>query len=110
MEYRRVTLIVPVLCGLLIATPAAAQRFSPGEGGGGSYQNQRESGRESTGLGRAVSRLRKSTGGRVLSAETEEQEAGPVHYIRILTREGKVRRFRVDGESGRRLPPRGKRQ
>ncbi|MES9856034.1 MAG: hypothetical protein ABW166_05455 [Sedimenticola sp.] len=109
MKYRRLVFIVPILSGLLITIPVAAQRHSPGDGEGRAYQNKREPAGESAGLGRVVSRLRKDTGGRVLSAETEEQESGPVHHIRILTREGKVRRFRVDGESGRRLPLRGKR-
>ncbi|MES9903962.1 MAG: hypothetical protein ABW168_14965 [Sedimenticola sp.] len=104
MKKQRYSLIGLALCGLLVAMPAAAQR-SPD----GGYRSHRGGGDAAPGLDGAVSRLRRETGGRVLSAETREQEEGRVHHIRILTREGKVRRFRVDGGSGRLLPPRGKR-
>lgn len=101
------SLVGVAVMGLLIAMPVAAQRFPQGDGGG--FRPRVEAPPSSQELGRAVSRLRDRTSGRVLSAETREQEDGPVHHIRILTREGKVRRFRVDGRDGS-LLPRGNRR
>lgn len=53
-------------------------------------------------LEQAVKQARESTGGRVISAETREEDGHVVHNIRILTRDGKVRRMRYDaGEDNR---------
>ena len=52
-------------------------------------------------LDRAVSKIRKKTGGRVLSAETKRGNGKDVHVIRILTKDGKVKRHRVDAATGR---------
>lgn len=48
----------------------------------------------------AAMRLR----GRVLSAEEQEREGRPVHAIRLLTPEGKVKRIYVDPVQRRRGP------
>ncbi len=50
-------------------------------------------------LDEAVSGVRRR--GRVLSADTVQEDGRPVHRIRILTNEGRVRRLRVDGRTGR---------
>ncbi len=60
--------------------------------------------RGSAGLDSAVSRIRSRTGGRVLSAETKKRDGGAVHIIRILTKDGKVQRHKVDAATGRSLP------
>ena len=39
--------------------------------------------------------------GRVLSAETDRRGGRESHKIRILTRDGRVKRLRMDAESGR---------
>ncbi len=39
--------------------------------------------------------------GRVLSAETQRQGGRESHRIRILTDDGRVKRLRIDAESGR---------
>ncbi len=39
--------------------------------------------------------------GRVLSAETQRQGGRESHKIRILTDDGRVKRLRIDAESGR---------
>ncbi len=57
----------------------------------------------------AVSQARKETGGRVLSARTREQKGQKIHVIRILTKDGRVRRLRMDARNGRLLQPSGKR-
>ena len=54
-------------------------------------------------LDNAVSQVREQTGGRVLSAETREQNGRPVHHIRVLSGRGKVLRYRVDARSGERI-------
>ncbi len=59
-------------------------------------------------LDSAVAAARERTGGRVLSAETRQEKGRPVHYIRLLTPDGRVQRVRIDARSGRRLGPRGR--
>jgi len=54
-------------------------------------------------LDESVQVVRQREGGRVLSAQTRNVAGRPVHHIRILTRNGKVRRFRVDGATGKAL-------
>lgn len=54
-------------------------------------------------LDEAVESARSRTGGRVISAETQEWDGKQVHHIRLLTKEGKVKRIRIDSKSGRRL-------
>jgi len=49
----------------------------------------------------AVSEARGRYPGRVLSAETDRRGGRESYKIRILTRDGKVKRLRVDPESGR---------
>ena len=51
-------------------------------------------------LDRAVSVAKRSTGGRVLSAETSEQRGRLVYRIKVLTPEGQVRYIYVDADSG----------
>ncbi len=87
--------IALLLCGVLASMPVAAQRFyaNGGERLNQKFlhlaQNQVES------LDSAVSRIRARTGGRVLSAESRNENGRTVHYIRILTKNGKVKRIKV---------------
>jgi len=62
------------------------------------------------GLDDSVSQIRGTTGGRVLSAETRSIDGREVHYIRILSRDGKVSRFRLDAETGRQIPKKKRRR
>jgi hypothetical protein len=50
-------------------------------------------------LNSAVEQAKKRTGGRVISAETRNQNGRKVHNIRILTNDGKVRRLRINADS-----------
>jgi uncharacterized membrane protein YkoI len=59
-----------------------------------------EAGRR-TSLEDAVSDARVRHPGRVLSAETDRRGGRESHKIRILTKDGRVKRLRVDAESGR---------
>jgi uncharacterized membrane protein YkoI len=60
----------------------------------------RAPGRGGMSLDRAVSVAKRSTGGRVLSAETSEQRGRLVYRIKVLTPEGQVRYIYVDADSG----------
>jgi hypothetical protein len=51
-------------------------------------------------LDQAVRQARDKTGGRVISAETQQQNGETIHNIRILTNDGKVRRLRYDAGAG----------
>ena len=53
----------------------------------------------------AVESVRDRTRGRVLSAETEQHNGDRVHHIKVLTKDGRVKRFRIDGFSGDELQP-----
>lgn len=50
----------------------------------------------------AASEVRRRTGGRVLSGETERhQDTSQTHRFKVLTPEGRVRRVEIDPYSGR---------
>jgi hypothetical protein len=51
-------------------------------------------------LDQAVAQVRRRTGGRVLSAETQMSNGVPIHHIRVLTSDQRVRTIRVDGRTG----------
>ncbi len=52
-------------------------------------------------LEQAVTEARDRYPGRVLSAETDRRSGRESHRIRILTDDGRVKRLRMDAESGR---------
>ena len=85
MHLKHGTLIILVAVFLLVSPPSVADKDR--------YIS----------LDRAVSQVRQQTGGRVLSAETRQQNGRPVHHIRILSEQGKVLRYRVDARSGKRI-------
>ncbi len=89
------SVITLILCGVLVSMPVAAQRYSLRELAPLNQQRMvlAQGGGES--LNSAVSRIRKQTGGRVLSAETREENGQQVHYIRVLTQNGKVKNIRI---------------
>lgn len=60
-------------------------------------------------LDEAVERARERVGGRVISAETQERNGHQVHNIRLLTKDGKVKRIRIDSGSGKRMRERSRR-
>ena len=84
MHWKNSALIILVVTAALSGSPASAAK-------NGRYMS----------LDSAVSQVREQSGGRVLSAETREQNGKPVHYIRILSNRGKVLRYRVDARSGK---------
>lgn len=56
----------------------------------------------------AVDKVRRETGGTVLSVRTEIQSDREVHLVRVLTQDGRVRTVRVDGDpaQGKKKRPR----
>lgn len=53
------------------------------------------------GLDGVVSDLRRRQQGRVLSTDTFEEDGRPVHRIRILNEDGRVRPLHFEGDTGR---------
>lgn len=48
-------------------------------------------------LSQAIESIRRRTGGKVVSAETRLQGGREVHYIKVLTKDGKVKTHKVNG-------------
>ena len=48
-------------------------------------------------LSEAIEQVRRRTGGRVVSAETKVQGGREVHHIKVLTDDGKVKTYKVNG-------------
>jgi uncharacterized membrane protein YkoI len=104
--FKRNTLSMLMLLGAVLAVqPAAAQPHEPTEEvsapGDKSDAGEKQPIQD---LDSTVARVRKQTGGRVLAAETKFIEGRPVHVIRVLTPNGKVRIFQIDAATGKQLP------
>ncbi|OOZ36215.1 hypothetical protein BOW51_08185 [Solemya velesiana gill symbiont] len=89
-----------LISSLLVSQQALAQRFSPFKERGSERRVEEPAGNHS--LDREVERVRRETGARVLSAETRRVDGQPVHVIRVLTDDGRVKRFRIDASPGNR--------
>ncbi|MBT8101336.1 MAG: hypothetical protein KJO95_00110 [Gammaproteobacteria bacterium] len=50
-------------------------------------------------LSQAIESVRRRTNGRVVSAQTRVQGGREVHYIKVLTKDGKVKTHKVNGRS-----------
>ena len=48
-------------------------------------------------LSEAIESVRRKTGGKILSAETRVQGGREVHHIKVLTDDGKVKTYKVNG-------------
>jgi len=84
--------LVLLACLALAASSVQAQSArGPGNRGG--------SARSEVNLDMAVERARQG-GTRVLSAETVSADGRRVHVIKVLTKDGRVRRLTVDAETG----------
>ncbi len=72
-----------------------------------SYSSKSRSRRhQNTSLNDAISRVRRKSKGRVLSAETVRNNNREEHRVRVITDDGRVRRYRLDAETGDLLPRR----
>ena len=54
-------------------------------------------------LDEAVAKARRNNKGKVLSAKTTRSDGRKVHRIKILTKDGRVKRIRIDARTGKRL-------
>lgn len=92
-----------IAAAVLLAAPAA-QAFDLEEslravaGGSGSGQQDLEA-TQSNGktLSEAIEQVRRKTNGRIVSAETRVSGGREVHYIKVLTKDGKVKTHKVNG-------------
>jgi uncharacterized membrane protein YkoI len=48
-------------------------------------------------LSQAIQKVKRDTGGKVLSAQTRVQGNREVHFVKVLTQDGRVRTVRVQG-------------
>lgn len=58
-------------------------------------------------LAEAVNKVRRDTGGKVLSARTEIRNNRQIHIVKVLTKDGKVRYVQVAGDPVKPRRPRG---
>ena len=56
-------------------------------------------------LDQAVSQVRQQYNGQVLSADTGYADGRKVYRIKVLTKDGRVKRTQIDARSGQSLPP-----
>jgi len=63
------------------------------------HQELRTTQQNGTSLSEAIESVRRSTDGRILSAETKVQGGREVHYIKVLTKDGKVKTHKIPGRS-----------
>lgn len=54
-------------------------------------------------LNQAIAKARQSKKDKVLSAETVHKNGRKIYRIKILTRDGRVKRIRIDARTGKRL-------
>ena len=94
-----ITLKYSLLSLLLTAVVASQPGFAAGPDG---HRGQSHRG---ISLDRAASRAREDYRGRIISAETEQENGRGSHKIRILTEDGRVRRLQVDPRTGEYLRP-----
>jgi len=93
---KRVKLMTYLLAGLLVCTsviPVEARRDERSSRSEASRRNGLT-------LDEAVARVRRDTGGRVLSAEARDNRGRTSYRIKVLLRDGSVRVVNVDAQSG----------
>jgi uncharacterized membrane protein YkoI len=54
-------------------------------------------------LNQAIAKARQSNKDKVLSAETVQKDGRKIYRIKILTRDGRVKRTRIDARTGKKL-------
>jgi uncharacterized membrane protein YkoI len=92
----RVKFMTCLFAGLLVwasVIPVEARRDERSSGSEASRRNGLT-------LDEAVARVRRDTGGRVLSAEARENRGHTTYRIKVLLRDGSVRVVNVDAQSG----------
>lgn len=89
------------ICGfILLVASGPAFSYQPNPAAGGTQPVQwLYAARGGVSLDEAVSRVRRQTNGKILSAETVRIKGRPVHVIKVLTPDGRVKRVRIDAGS-----------
>jgi hypothetical protein len=97
-----------IACGLLLLLAAGPLMAGPRSYSGYPFPvAQRGHGSDGgISLDEAVSRARRKSNGKVLSAETVRVDGRKVYRIKILTKDGRVRREQIDPETGGPAPRR----
>ena len=83
-------LLIMLLSCVLAAMPVSAQQSEREQ----AFQIVQNDGMS---LSQAVESVRRSTDGRIVSAETKTKNGREVHYIKVLTKDGKVKTHKVSG-------------
>ncbi len=83
-------LIIMLLSCVLATTPVRAQGSESGQ----AFRIVQDGGMT---LSEAVESVRRSTGGRIVSADTRISGGREVHYIKVLTKDGKVKTHKIPG-------------
>lgn len=83
-------LLIMLLSCVLATTPVSAQESEPGQ----AFRIVQNDGMT---LSEAVESVRRSTNGRIVSAETRTSGGREVHYVKVLTKDGKVKTHKIPG-------------
>jgi uncharacterized membrane protein YkoI len=94
MSKRLFAYLLIVSAALTISLPIAAMARGTGD-----FVAQR-GGQAGVTLDEAVQQVQRETGGRVLAAETVNQNGRMVHRIKVLTASGQVRVVVIDAQAG----------
>ena len=95
-----------IICGLMLLLAAAPRVAAPIDYRDITNQLAHPAYSEKQGisLDEAIARARRQSDGKILSAETVRDGGRNVHRIKILTRDGRVKRMQYDAASGRPAP------
>ncbi|HKK14444.1 MAG TPA: PepSY domain-containing protein [Gammaproteobacteria bacterium] len=106
MRLTSAVLAVLMALALAVTAPIPAQAGPPWlqqvqDRSGRARDHDRRGQRPAVSLGRAVAQAEARTGGRVLSAQTRQENGRPVYRIKVLTPGGRVRVLVMDARTGR---------
>ena len=83
-------LLITLLSCILALTPAIAQEFEPEQ----PFQIVQNDGMT---LSEAIESVRGKTDGRILDAQTKTSGDRETHHIKVLTKDGKVKTYKIPG-------------
>lgn len=91
-----------LLAGQAVASPRQqAPALTTGSVNAPDADFDRALARDRVSLDQAAAMVRRQTGGRIIKASSRSSNGRTVHFIRVLTPDGKVFTVRVDAASGR---------
>ncbi|NNF52174.1 MAG: hypothetical protein HKN59_07020 [Gammaproteobacteria bacterium] len=94
--------VLLLLAGRTAAAPSPSEdHFAYGSVSAPAQPGQRSLAQDRVSLDEAAAMVRRQTGGRIIKASSRSSNGRTVHFIRVLTRDGKVFTVRVDAASGR---------